>query len=76
MTSSRRQNIGRAGLVAIGLLVLLVAWEGTAQNSIPREETWGTNGNVRAIATTPTTAYNGCEFTYIGPCMECMRRKQ
>jgi len=38
-----------------------------ASSGIPREDTWITNGAVRAIATTATTTYIGGDFTYVGP---------
>jgi len=47
--------------------VLLAASSALAQNSVPREETWMTNGPVWTIATTPTTTYIGGNFNYVGP---------
>lgn len=54
-------------IVTIGLLVLLAALPALAQSSIPREETWVTNGTVSAIVATPATTYIGGAFTYVGP---------
>ena len=49
------------------IFTIAIAAPTLAQSSIPREETWVTNGTVSAIATTPTTTYIGGEFTYVGP---------
>ena len=38
-----------------------------AQNYTVREDTWITNGPVRAIVTTPETTYIGGDFTHVGP---------
>jgi len=38
-----------------------------AQSSTPREETWITNGAVRAVVRTTDTVYIGGWFTYVGP---------
>jgi len=67
MTNTTQQNAVRTGLVAIGLLAALAALPALGQSSIPREETWVTNGLVSAIATTPTTTSIGGQFTYVGP---------
>ncbi len=48
--------------------VLVLSAEAWAQSSIPREETWVTDGMVETIVTTPTTVYIGGRFTYVGPC--------
>jgi len=42
-----------------------------AQSSIPREETWVTDGGVYAIAPTADTVYIGGKFTYVGPYTGC-----
>jgi len=56
-------------LCAVAVFVFLLASTlARAQSSTPREETWVTNGTVRAIVRTTDTVYIGGAFTYVGPC--------
>jgi len=51
--------------LAVGAMGLFGPTCAQAQSSIPREETWVTNGPVRAIVRTADTIYIGGEFNYV-----------
>ena len=70
--NTRRSKELMAGILALSLLPSLAA----AQSSIPREETWVTNGIVQAIARTTDTVYIGGDFTYVGPLYRTRHRSK
>ncbi len=57
-----------AFLMCAGFLAaVFAAGDGYAQSSTPRDSTWVANGDVSAIAVTPTVTYIGGSFNYVGP---------
>ena len=63
-----RNQSGRLSALALVLMWSALGGGGAwAQSSIPREETWVTNGSVSAIVRTADTVYIGGRFTYVGP---------
>ncbi|MCX7001523.1 MAG: hypothetical protein NT106_14705, partial [Candidatus Sumerlaeota bacterium] len=54
-------------VIAVMALAALNVPGARAQSSVPREETWVTNGPVNAIVRTPDKVYIGGEFTHVGP---------
>jgi len=53
--------------LAVGAIGLLGPDRAQAQSSIPREETWVTNGSVHAIIAAGKTVYIGGGVSYVGP---------
>ena len=52
----------------LGALIMLIPLAAAAEfHSTPREQTWVTDGAVRAIVHTANTIYIGGDFTYVGP---------
>ena len=64
---TKPQTVKLVVTIAVAVLALLNVNGALAQSSIPREETWVTNGIINAIATTPDTVYIGGYFNYVGP---------
>jgi len=56
---------------AAGVLGAFAPGRAQAQSSIPREETWVTDGMVSAIVRTVDSVYIGGNFTHVGPYTGC-----
>jgi len=69
-TANRQPETRNARRLALSLLTFsfcLLPFVAPAQSSIPREDTWVTDGAVTAIARTTDTVYIGGFFTWVGP---------
>jgi hypothetical protein len=60
-------------VVAVGAAALLLDGRSVFSqlSETPQEDTWITNGTVRAITRTAETVYLGGDFTYVGPYTGC-----